>query len=97
MGHFIVINPKPQTLSNSPKSYFEKQNNKGQQFLKKQNIFNSMNKEYLTRDEITKRLEPLKEVDLIAYISMKARIEKREEKKKQQYFMRRRLGEIRAE
>lgn len=50
-----------------------------------------MKNEYLTKHEITQRLEPLKEVDLIAYSSMKARIEKREEKKKQQYFMRRRL------
>ncbi len=40
-----------------------------------------MEKKYLTKNEITQRLEPLKGIDLIAYSSMKARIEKREEQK----------------
>jgi len=51
-----------------------------------------MNKEYLTKNEITQRLEPLKlEVDFITYLSIKTIMEKREEIKKQEYLTRMRL------
>ena len=52
------------------------------------------NNYYMTRGEITRRLESLKEIDLIAYSSMKSRIEKREEKKKQYYFARKTITRI---